>query len=173
MAKMKDFVQRLKQLQTKFNASFQNLPVKERGRLIREITDGQKTLQDFLQRTKVREMVNAGSKFSYENLKNSYQSLTTQWRRTEKLLEEFVGGAAAAASQGGKNTSQSPTQKALDSYQEILHSKGMNPSQDQLNNFQDQVNEAYLKAQDRYGSSDLDVKVEQVEGKVKVKIAPK
>jgi hypothetical protein len=86
LAKMKVFAENLKKSQTAFSHTYQNLPFKERARLIIQIQKDQSTLKQFVDSAKKAETFNSGTKFAIENLKLTYQTIMTLWRKVERQL---------------------------------------------------------------------------------------
>ena len=177
--KMKAFLENLKMRQTIFSNTFHMMPPKERARNLSQIQGDHKTLIVFLDGAKKLEIVNSGTKFGLENIKQSFQTLMTLWRRTEKSLETFVGKAAKKegqqdASEAHQNhIGQSESGQAVEKYVTALKNMGHAPSDDMVKEFKARLDDAYNKAKEKSGGKDLSIQIIQEGSKIKVRMEPK
>ncbi len=79
----------LQQLQIKvrgFVAGYATMQPKERARNLLEIQKAMDSISRFFDKLKTMNIQNTGTKFSAENLKQSFFSLKAQWRKFEMSL---------------------------------------------------------------------------------------
>lgn len=84
----------LRQLEMAFKSvtsGFVTLPPKERAKMIKDFEVRLKGVQEYCSRTSGGGFTNAGSKFTLENIKASYQTLSSRWR----IFMKNQGGATS------------------------------------------------------------------------------
>ena len=86
LAQMKVFAESLKKNQSVFSHTYKIMTVKDRAAFLRQIKTDQTKLEVFIQKAKKTPSVNSGTKFAIENLIQTFQSLMSLWRKTERLL---------------------------------------------------------------------------------------
>jgi hypothetical protein len=86
IAKNKMLMDRLTLDVQKFINNHDSLPAKDRALALKNIQRGFRELEGFLSKSHAASITAAAQKFSLENLKSSYASLTGRWIRFEKSL---------------------------------------------------------------------------------------
>lgn len=164
---LKNLAEGLKRQISIFSNTFKNLVPKERFSQIRKIQEDSRLLEQFLSTTKGIQGLSTAAKFSLENLRQSQTVILTLWKKTEKAMESH--------SVAGSRAPQTPSdsQKATEDYSQLLQKLGHAPTQDQLQEFQDRLSDAYKKAQEKSGQTSLSIEVVEVDGKIKVRFNPR
>lgn len=67
-------------------ANFNSMPAKERARNISEIQRGLESFQRFFDKIKTLNIQNTGTRYAAETLKQSFFSLSGQWRKFDSSL---------------------------------------------------------------------------------------
>jgi hypothetical protein len=92
IAQQKQVLQRLQvQVRTTI-ATYSNMPPKDRARNISEIQKTMENLARFFDKLKTSNIQNTGTRFTADNLKQSYLSLRAQWRKFELSLNSARAG---------------------------------------------------------------------------------
>jgi hypothetical protein len=163
LAKMKVFAESLKKTISIFSNNHKNLPPRERALTIQKIHNDQKTLAAFVDKAKSTETFNAGTKYGIENLKQTYLSIVTLWKKTEKILESAGAG-------GGRNPLSSNVNLAISNYTKALESLGKTVDKKSLDEFKSKLSSAVDQAQNKLGKTpQIDVSIQ--DGKIKVKLS--
>jgi hypothetical protein len=184
MKKMKEALESLKRTQTIFMNTFSKMKPKERAVIVREINSHHTIISNFINGARKHDLRAPALKFGLENIKQKYQLLTNQWRRTEKLLESASGGASRSeiSVATGNLTGVArdidapgfnPTGKAVEKYVESLKTLGHDATTEMVDEFRNRLDAAYKTAKEKSGGRDLDIQIIQDGGKIKVRMEPK
>jgi hypothetical protein len=182
MKKMKEVLESLKRTQTIFMNTFSKMKPKERAVIVREIHSHHTTIGNFINSARKYDLRAPALKFGLENIKQKYQLLSNQWRRTEKLLESASGGggrseiSVATGNLTGvalDTPGHNPTGQAVEKYVESLKTLGHDATTEMVDEFRNRLDAAYKTAKEKSGGRDLDIQVIQDGGKIKVRMEPK
>lgn len=181
MKKIKEVLESLKRTQTIFMNTFSKMKPKERATIVREIHSNQTIISNFINSARKYDLRAPALKFGLENIKQKYQILSGQWRRTEKLLESASGGgsrseisvATETMTEGVHSPSFNPTGQAVEKYVESLKTLGHNATTEMVDEFRNRLDAAYKTAKEKSGGRDLNIQIVQEGGKIKVRMEPK
>ncbi len=175
MKKMKEVLESLKRAQTIFMNTFTNMKPKERAVIVREINSDHTTISNFIIGARKYDLRSTALKFGLENIRQKYQLLSSQWRRTEKMLESASGGGMRpeVSVHGVSAVPINPTGKAVEKYVESLKTLGHDATAEMVNEFRNRLDAAYKTAKEKSGGRDLDIQIIQDGGKIKVRMEPK
>lgn len=183
MKKIKEILESLKRSQTIFMNTFSKMKPKERAVHVREINSNHTTISNFINGARKYDLRAPSLKFGLENIKQKYQLLSNQWRRTEKMLESAPSGGVSRpeisvvtgdlTGVGRDMPNLSPTGQAVEKYVESLKTLGHDATPEMVDEFRNRLDSAYKTAKEKSGGRDLDIHIIQDGGKIKVRMEPK
>jgi hypothetical protein len=178
MMKIKDVLERLRKQQAAFGNCFRTLRIHDRAKMLRKIQNDQKTISIFLSKANGAEIRSTGIKFALENVRASFSTLQSFWRKIEKELDTFSAGGTASGTSPGKNLDTAAnlageTDLAIGKYSETLRAMGQKPTDEHLTEFKLRLDDAYKKAQEKSGTKDLAIEIVREGEKIKVRMKPK
>lgn len=176
LAQMKQLAEIVKRDVRIFMTNYNNIPPKERANMVRGFQDSRRKISQFIEDSKKEEIINTGTKYSIETLKQARLFIDDLWRKLERMLEDgSLGGSAGISKAPAPTKSQTidPLQKAAQDYKALNSQLGVNLTPEQLRDFNNQLKSAFETTKSKLNGADLDVQVTADSGKIKVKFRPK
>jgi hypothetical protein len=152
--------------------TFLKMKPKERAEGVREIGASHTVISNFINSARKFDLRAPALKFGLENIKQKYQLLSNQWRRTQKLVES-AGVGVSRPEISVPNRPASPTGHAVEKYVESLKNLGHEATSEMVDEFKNRLDAAYKTAKEKSGGRDLDIHIIQDGGKIKVRMEPK
>jgi hypothetical protein len=175
MGKVKRILEQLKRTQKAFTASFMSMKPRERALAARQILADHNIVANFIAKASRSNIGTTAFRFSVENIKLSYQSLTTLWRKTEKLLDAMSSSTGVPNAFGVPRVgdAERQTKRVMDDYVSKLKNAGKDVGPEMLQTFKTQLESSYEKAKEKFKGNDFSVQVIEQDGKIKVRFEPK
>jgi hypothetical protein len=169
---LKNSMLQLVQYQRTFANTFQTLRPKDRAQMITKIESDQKKIAQFVEKAKASDVINSGTKFSLENLRQSLMTAKVQWKKTLALLENVRPGGHMLQKEP-PNSQAGDTDFAIKEYEKTLKSLGHEVTKEHLKEFKTNLDSAFHKACEMSGGKPLAIQVVAESGKIKVRMIPK